>query len=398
MPSIRISMMAIRTTTIRIIRNMPELFAGSKSSANAGIFFTDVVQAYMDCRKNKRNTTSVIAFELNLERNLICLWEELCDRTYKIGTSVCFVVTKPKPREVWAANFRDRIVHHLVYNAISKYVHSTFISDSCACIPKRGTLYAASRLESKIRSASQNWSRNTYYLKMDISNFFVSINKDILFSLLREKVFDSTWLLLCEKILYHDPRSDYVFNGDERIISMVPFHKRLVNSASGCGLPIGNLSSQFFANVYMNVLDQHVKHSLKVKYYTRYVDDFILLHESPYQLNAWMNDINTFLPMALDVHANKSKTIIQPVDRGVDYVGQVIKPWRRTVRRKIVSDAIFKIRDNNTQKIKEITNSYLGICRSASHSHNDRAKISRSLVKAGYTVDKALTKMYNKHT
>lgn len=376
---------------------MPEPFAESISNVNTEILFQDVVQAYMDCRKNKRNTMAVIEYEMNLEHNLIELWEELNDGSYKIGTSTCFIVKQPKPREVWAANFRDRIVHHLVYNAISKPIHSTFIADSCACIPGRGTLYASTRLDHKVRSITQNWSKKAYYLKMDISNFFVSINKDVLFLLLNKRVKDKIWLTLCEKIIYHDPRSDYIFNGDKRNINMVPSHKRLINAESGCGLPIGNLSSQFFANVYMDVLDKHVKHNLRAKHYTRYVDDFIILHESPEQLNEWKDDINIFLPKSLKLHANPTKTIMQPVCRGVDYVGQVIKPWRRTVRRKIVRNIVSTIKRNDNPKMREVVNSYFGICRSATHSHHDRARIAKILIKTGYSVDMSLTKMYNRN-
>ncbi|UGA37890.1 hypothetical protein JOS77_28795 [Chromobacterium haemolyticum] len=143
-----------------------------------------MVAAYFDCRRSKRNTSSALAFEARLERNLFQLYEELEDGSYRPGRSICFVITRPKPREVWAADFRDRIVHHLLYNKVSPRFHASFIADSCACIPGRGTLYAAERLEAKVRSITQNWSRPAYYLKGDLANFFVSIDKQVLHTLL----------------------------------------------------------------------------------------------------------------------------------------------------------------------------------------------------------------------
>lgn len=138
---------------------MPSADKNGTTEGHAGFSFEALVQAYFDCRQSKRNTPSALAFEANLERNLIKLNDELTAGTYAPGKSICFVVTKPKAREVWAADFRDRIVHHLLYNHISPRFYASFVADSCACIPGRGTLYAARRLEAKIRSASQNWSK-----------------------------------------------------------------------------------------------------------------------------------------------------------------------------------------------------------------------------------------------
>ena len=147
---------------------------------HAEFSFADLVQAYIDCRQLKRNSTSALAFEQRLEANLCQLDDELRNGSYRPGKSICFVITRPKPREVWAADFRDRIVHHLLYNRISPRFYASFIADSCACIPGRGTLYGAQRLEAKVRSITQNWSKPAFYLKLDLANFFVSIDKLIL--------------------------------------------------------------------------------------------------------------------------------------------------------------------------------------------------------------------------
>jgi len=332
-PGCRTSTTATRTTVTRTTTTELVLSADQTGNTHADFSFSELVQAYLDCRQHKRNTASALAFEQNQERNLMQLHDELKDGSYKPGKSICFIITRPKPREVWAADFRDRIVHHLLYNRISQRFYATFIADSCACIPGRGTLYGAQRLESKIRSITQNWSRPAHYLKCDIANFFVSINKEILFGQIEARVTEPFWLWLASIILFHDPREDFELRGDPAKLALVPAHKRLANQSAQFGLPIGNLSSQFFANIYMNALDQFIKHRIKCKHYIRYVDDFILLHESPQWLNAAHAEIESFLPNKLGIKLNPSKTILQPIERGVDFVGQVIQPWSRTTRR-----------------------------------------------------------------
>lgn len=358
--------------------------------------FTELVQAYFDCRKHKRNTASALEFEQNLEKNLLNLYDDLLDGTYRPGTSICFVITRPKAREVWAADFRDRIVHHLFYNKISPRFYASFIADSCACIPGRGTLYAAKRLDSKVRSITQNWSVPAFYLKCDLANFFVSIDKDVLFAQITKKVTETWWLELARTILYHDPRLDYEFRGKPESIESVPAHKRLTNQPGNLGLPIGNLSSQFFANIYLNELDQYIKHRIGAKYYIRYVDDFLLLHHSPQWLNAALEEINTFLPSKLNANLNPTKTILQPIDRGVDFVGQVVMPWRRITRKRAVNEAIRRINITLDSELLEVANSYFGLLGQASKSHKSRAKLANVLRWRGHTIDKNLSKTYRR--
>lgn len=353
------------------------------------------MQAYYDCRRSKRNSASALAFEADLERNLTQLYDELLAGTYQPGRSICFVVTRPKAREVWAADFRDRIVHHLLYNRIGAGIESTFIADSCACIPGRGTLYAAQRLEAKIRSVSQNWSKPVFYLKCDLANFFVAIDKRVLDRQLRRRIDEPWWRQLALQVLWHDPRADYTVRSPAGLFNRVPQHKRLIAQPASLGLPIGNLSSQFFANVYLDALDQFVKHQLRCRHYVRYVDDFILLHESPQQLNAWKAEIEAFLP-TLGARLNPKKTILQPVDRGVDFVGHVIKPWRRTTRKRSVTEALRRTAAASDADLHETANSYFGLLRQASHSQKDRAALARLILKRGRTVNAALTKTYRR--
>ena len=162
------------------------------------------------------------------------------------------------------------------------------------------------------------------------------------------------------------------------------------------GLPIGNLSSQFFANVYLDVLDQHAKHVLHARHYIRYVDDFIFLHESRDWLTQVLANVHGFLIGQLAVQLNPRKTILQPIERGVDFVGHVIKPWRRTTRSRTIQHAIKRIEHLPAGQLLEVGNSYFGLISQASHSHTDRARLSKSLMKRGQCINADLTKTYRK--
>lgn len=386
--------MATATTTTRTTSAVQWLSAASSDAAHADFLFSDLLRAYHDCRRNKRNTLTAFAFELNYEQELIRLRDELIAGTYRPGRSICFVITRPKPREVWAAQFRDRIVHWLLYNRIASRFERSFIADSCACITERGTLYGAKRLEHHVRSATQNWSQPCHYLKCDVANFFVSINKEILWQLLLPRIPEPWWQWITHLILFHDPRQDYEYHGDPALLARVPEHKRLTSWPDNHGLPIGNLSSQFFANVYMDALDQFIKHRLGCRHYVRYVDDFVLLHESPQQLNAWRHEIDAFLASRLNLILNPRKTILQPVDRGVDFVGHVIKPWHRSTRRRTVRQAIQAARKTPHPELREVANSYFGLLGQASHSHTDRQRLAKALLKRGRAVSRDLKKIY----
>lgn len=396
MPGTRTSATATRTTGTRTttIARAPSADHTHAGYGHADFSFEELVVAYFDCRRNKRNTASAIAFEQDLERNLVQLYEELQACAYRPGRSICFVITRPKPREVWAADFRDRIVHHLLYNRIAPRFYAVFIVDSCACIPGRGTLYAAQRLEAKVRSITQNWSRPAWYLKCDLANFFVSIDKNILREHLARRVTEPWWLWLTDTILFHDPRENAIVQSAPQRLALIPPHKSLFNQPAGKGLPIGNLSSQFFANVYLDVLDQYAKHRLRARHYIRYVDDFVLLHESPQWLNEAHAAIEAFLPEKLAALLNPTKTILQPVHRGIDFVGQVVKPWRRTLRRRTFNATLHRTREISPDTLFETANSYFGLLRQATHSHTDRVHLARILRRRGYAVNGGLTKIY----
>jgi RNA-directed DNA polymerase len=336
-PSTRTSTTATRTTTPRagkVAARGPsaDSHAPASPTGEAPFAFEALVQAYLDCRANKRNTASALQFEQALESNLWTLYQQLTAGTYRPGRSICFVVTRPKPREVWAAEFPDRVVHHLLYNHIAPRFHAGFTAASSACIPGRGTLYAATRLAHDVRSITRNWSRPAHYLKCDLANFFVSIDKHVLRAQLARRVHEPWWLRLAEQILFHDPRLQVDVRSTARLLALVPPHKSLFNAPADTGLPIGNLSSQFFANVFLDGLDQFVKHRLQVRHYVRYVDDFVLLHESPLVLNQALDRIAAFLPEQLHAQLNPRKTVLQPLARAASTSLDTSSPRGRTPR------------------------------------------------------------------
>lgn len=278
--------------------------------------FHEVVQAYFDCRRHKRNTLYATEFEFALERNLFELFEELVADRYQIGRSIAFVVEQPKIREIWAATFRDRVVHHVIYNRLSRRFYPDFIRNTFACIPDRGSLDASNSLWAGMRSITSNWQRPSYYLGGDIRNFFVSIHKPTLSGMLNKKIHEDWLRKLVHQVLFHDPRKNCQIKSTSEAFGRVPTYKSLWNTVDERGLPIGNLTSQFFANVYLNELDQFAKCTLKAKYYYRYVDDFLILNESSEYLNDCFQRIDEFLKKELKIELHPYKKRLGKVDQG----------------------------------------------------------------------------------
>lgn len=361
-----------------------------------------VFDAYFDCRKAKRNSINQLRFEANLERNLVDLYHDLRNGDYKIGRSIAFVVTHPKIREVWAADFRDRIVHHVIYNAVHERFHRRFIRDNYACIPERGTHDALRRTVRFARSATHEWTRPAYYMKADVANFFNSIDRLILIDLLERHVQEEWLRVLLRQVALHDPRSNFVTRSPRSLFAKVPRHKSLFHAEENKGLPIGNLTSQFFANVYMNELDQYAKHQLKVRYYGRYVDDMVLFDEDPVVLNVWYRQMEDFLKSHLALHLHPNKKRVNLADRGIDFTGFIIKPGRTYLRRSTVSMCKKKIRawENNGSpvdqesliRLSESMNSYLGMLRQVS-GYRAREALCRRVESLFLQADENCTKI-----
>ena len=362
-----------------------------------------VFDAYYDCRKRKRNTMQSMKFEWQQEKNLFRLYQELKDGTYEIGKSICFVVTIPKPREVWAGAFRDRIVHHLIYNAVKERFENRFIKDTFSCIPKRGTLAGAIRARDFAKRITRNYSKTAYYMKADISNYFNSINKTILLDIIRRYVKEKWIMDLITQVINHDPRTNVFLKSKKELWDILPAHKSLFNAKKNKGLPIGNLTSQFFSNVYLNPLDQFVKHTLKIKYYCRYVDDVLLMHYDPKYLNYCYDMIDDFLKRNLDLCLNPRKKNMNHVSKGFDFVGHVIKPNRIYLRNTISKKSFDTIKewekDKNRYKEENLTifrnklNSYLGM-----YIHVNGYRLRKKLCEKATTLftasDEDFTKIY----
>jgi len=308
--------------------------------------FKEIYSAYLRCIKGKRDTHNALMFEYNLCENICDLETSLNDRTYTPSRSVCFLTTSPKLREVFAADFRDRVVHHLITPMLEHIYEPKFIYDSYSCRVDKGIHNAQKR--------ALKFSRATnYYLQLDIKNFFYSIDKNILFKMLNKtivqkykKVKNSTielneMLWIVHKIIFHDVTKDVVLKGSSRGFSLIPPHKTLFKVDKNRGLPIGNLTSQFFANVYMNSFDNYCKRVLKCKRYIRYVDDFVIFEDSKERLSEIKKDIEIYLYQYLGLHL-RDTVILKSVHDGLDFLGYVIRPHYVLVRKRVVNNFKYK--------------------------------------------------------
>ena len=259
----------------------------------------NLYRQYIRCRKNKRNTVNALRFEA------------LVNRSYQPGRSVCFFTTRPKLREIFAADFRDRVVHHVLVDYLERIWEPIFIHDSWACRKGKGVHAGVMQLQRYLRQVTANGTRPAWYLRLDIRNYFMSIDKQILLDLLAAKLKDDTALWLTRPLVNHDCTPDYVMRGAPDLLARIPPHKTLFGVAPGKGLPIGNLNSQFFANVYLNGLDQFVKHELKCRNYLRYCDDFVLLAESSEQLTTWRGRIEAWLHEHLRLELNPARCFFE---------------------------------------------------------------------------------------
>ncbi len=285
-------------------------------------------------RKGKRRRDDVMIFESALEDNLFRLHEELSTGTYRHGKYERFVVHDPKQRTIHKASVRDRIVHQAIVNIIEPIFERRFIFDSYSCREGKGTHLAVRRLRSFLREASQNNTRTVYVLKCDIKRFFDSVDHVTLVRLLGARI-------SCEKTmaLLRD-----LIDG----FSVAP----------GVGIPLGNLTSQLFANIYLHDLDWYLKQTLRIKHYLRYCDDFIVLVNSYEQGVALAKDLDRFLAVTLKVRLHPDKVLTRTWKQGIDFVGHILLPHATILRPDTAYRALKRVNDENI-------NSYLGLCRHA---------------------------------
>ena len=343
----------------------------------------DLFLAYYDARKQKRSTARALRFELDYESQILALYEELITRTYEISPSTCFIVKKPVMREIFAADFRDRVVHHLVFNYLNPLCERLFIYDSYGCRTGKGVACGIRRADHFIRSCSQNYTKDCFVLKLDISGYFMSMNRMILFEKVKsiihryqhEITFESDLLLwLLQKIIFQDHTSHCVINGVRQDWVGLPKSKSLFFAGKNCGFPIGNLTSQLFGNIYLNNLDHFVLDTLECRKYGRYVDDFILVHEEIDILKLWIQSIREYLFSQLALQMHPKKIYLQHYTRGVDFLGAYLRPHRIVPRRRLKGNfyrAIMKwnailircdgkMKNQQTLNFLASMNSYLG--------------------------------------
>lgn len=313
----------------------------------------------------------------------------LQNKTYRPDKNVYFIVTKPKPREIFAAEFTDRITHHLLINQIEAlWEKRIFLPCSCACRKNKGHHYG-------MRYLYQLTKKYRYFGQFDLSNFFSSINREILFALVKnvinKQARPSWWkddvLWLTKVIIDTDPTSDYFYKGNPNLKKIVPQQKSLFNQDPGVGLPIGNLSSQFLANVYLHELDHYVTNNLGIEGFVRYVDDFVLLSNSKAKIIKARNQIECFLQDTLAMTLHPKKQQIQLTSHGIPFVGYFIRPTGVTVRRNVVKAVknklynFSKLKKPNSQDLIVSLNSYYGHFRQARSSRLRRHLFQKHLPK-----------------
>ncbi len=329
----------------------------------------EIYEAYYDCRKNKRSKASAVMFSVHYERELRKLRRELNDMTYNIGTSIAFGITRPKHREVFAASFRDRIVHHLLMMKLEPILESEMIDNSFNCRKGKGTECGVNTLAEQIKTVSQNYTREAYVLQCDLQGFFMSIDKHILWNMvsdiMRKKWCYGNldwWLWLVKMIIIHRPERDCVIKGDKRILDNLPDNKTLFRSG-GKGLPIGNLTSQIFGNYYLTPFDWWLRSILPKGCDTgRFVDDFYVVGTDGKGMMKTIPAIRQHLKdYGLTLHPRK--VMITEVKKGVKFIGAVIKPWGIYTGNRTVGHA-FEVaeieRVENLERHVQRLNSYFG--------------------------------------
>ena len=302
--------------------------------------------AWREFKKGKTGKLDIHEFEFNLEENIFQLHDDLKNKKYKHGPYIAFYVRDPKLRHIHKASVRDRLFHHAVFRILYPIFDKGFIYDSYSCRLGGGTHFAVNRLEKFIRKLSGNNHRTIYALKCDIRKFFDSVDKEILFEIIKRKIKDADSIRLINLILDS------------------------FSKVSGKGLPLGNVTSQLFANIYLNELDQYVKHNLKIKYYLRYCDDFIILGLEPHFLLELAYKIGEFLEEHLGLNLHQDKIILRKHRQGIDFLGYVVLSYHRILRTKTRKRMIRKVIKKRNEfeegliaedSFKQSLNSYLGV-------------------------------------
>ena len=334
---------------------------------------------------------------MNFEHNLFELATQIHNRTYKVGKCVYFIVNNPVKREIFAADFKDRVVHHLVYNYVNHLFERTLIRDCYSCRKGFGTSDGIERIKHHMRSVTDNHSTAAYVLKLDIQGFFMSIDRKILFEKVERivrsgklgKEITDLSIYLLREIIFNDPTVNCLSKGDPKNWEGLPASKSLFYSPEGCGLPIGNLTSQIFSNVYLSDFDHYIKRILKVKHYGRYVDDIFFMHNDKQYLLDVRDKVTQHLKENYRLTVHPKKIYLQNISHGMVFLGAHIKPYRMYLRHRtlgqmrnaiLTADRELLRFVNHTPdmptlyRMRSIFNSYFGYA-SAFKTHNLRKKM-----------------------
>jgi retron-type reverse transcriptase len=310
---------------------------------------SNLLEAWKEFLPGKRGKRDVQEFQMYLMDNILSLQADLMNGTYRHGGYQAFKISDPKPRDIHKACVRDRLVHHAIYREMYPFFDRTFIADSFSCRLEKGPLVAINRFRSFARAASKNNTRTCWVLNGDIRKFFANVDHATLVEILKS----------------------YIPN--QRIIKLLEEVIGSFSSASGVGLPLGNLTSQLFVNIYMNEFDQFVKHTLKAKHYLRYADDFVILSANRDWLDIILPEIRNFLANRLKLELHPKKVSIETLASGVDVLGWVHFPdhrvLRTTTKRRALSRATA---DPKEQRVA----SYVGMLK-----HGNAEKFKRTILK-----------------
>lgn len=295
-------------------------------------------------------------FEFNLEDNIFSLYNELKSKTYQHSNYTSFYVKDPKLRKIHKAVVKDRVLHHAIFRVFYPIFDKSFVYDSYSCRNNKGAHKAINRLNKFAKKASKNHTKTCYVLKCDVKKFFDSIDQKILLNFIKNKIKDPDALWLLEKII--------------KSFSVQPCK----------GIPLGNITSQLFANIYLNEFDQFVKHKLKEKYYIRYCDDFVILSENKNYLENLISVLSSFLKNDLKLILHSDKTKIRKFNQGIDFLGYVSFQHYKILRTKTKKRILNKAKESC--KIESL-NSYLGILK-----HCNSFKLKLDLLKTYFSIDK----------
>lgn len=299
-----------------------------------------IAEQLFECAADSGNSEHKRAHFIELPDIVLEQARAIATGRYQPQAFTVFAVTDPKLREIFAPAFADRLVQQWLVRHIEPWWDKRFIDDSFANRKGKGTHAAIERLQQLMRRPGQHWA-----CQLDIRAFFPSIDRGILAQHWREALPHLPWPIstrhqlnqVATAILKQSPTNPPPQqSGDLRLLAQIPLHKSLRGAPPGVGLPIGSLTSQFFANVYLNELDQFVKHTLKVRAYVRYVDDFVLLADNAQTLLNWKADIERFLQQRLRLQLHPGKVVLQRCAQGLDFLGYIVHPHHALIRQRTV--------------------------------------------------------------